>query len=223
MFSFFFSIATSCFRLYEWLRVVCRYYVRSPHFFYSDVLLASHYLFKNPHRISKAFLSKQGENPYQFGQTPLTTLDQIARAGQILSHDVVYELGCGTGRTCFWLSIFVNCKVVGVDYLPAFIHKAQRVQQKTQQLHLDFLEADMLTVDLSFATVVYLYGTCLNNETLTLLLSNFRHLRPGARVITVSYPLTDYCDGTLFQVTNQFRARFPWGKAWVFINKKRAC
>jgi len=134
---------------------------------------------------------------------------------------VVYELGCGTGRTCFWLSTFVKCKVVGIDLLPTFIEKARFVAKRTEQIDLEFLEADMLTVDLSPATVIYLYGTCLQDEILAFLLARFHHLHPSTRVITVSYPLTDYCQGKLFHVIDSFRALFPWGRASVYINERK--
>ena len=212
---------TTSFRLYEWLRVVLRYYWRMPTFFFIDLLLATQYLFKSPHRISKAFLSERGEaNVYQFGETPLTTLDAIARACHILSHDVVYELGCGSGRTCFWLRTFVKCRVTGIDYLPAFIQKARFVKKKRYLNQIDFRQEDMLSVDFSDATVIYLYGTCLEDALIEKLTLHLSCLKPGSRVITVSYPLTDYCHGSLFKLIKSFPARFPWGMATVYLNER---
>lgn len=186
-----------------------------------DLLLGAQYFFKSPHRISKTFLAKRGEsNIYQFGETPLTTLDLIARNCRVLSHDVVYELGCGSGRTCFWLRSFVGCCAIGIDYLPSFIQKACSVKNKVHLSQIDFIHADMLTIDLSQATVIYLYGTCLEDSLIEKLIERFRFLRPATRVITVSYPLTEYCMGTLFKVTQTFPARFPWGTATVYLNER---
>lgn len=219
--SILFNLGTTSFRVYEWLRVVLRYYTRVPGFFAIDLLLASQYLFKSPHRISKAFLAACGEaNVYQFGETPLTTLDAIARACHILSHDVVYELGCGSGRTCFWLRTFVKCRVTGIDYLPTFILKACYVKKKRYLNQIDFLQEDMLSVDFSDATVIYLYGTCLEDTLIEKLTLHLGCLKPAARVITVSYPLTDYCKGTLFKLTKTFPARFPWGTATIYLNER---
>ncbi len=214
-----FSLKTTCFRVYEWLRVAARYYTRDPRFLRIDLLLAAQYLVKSPHRISKAFLTQQrAENVYQFGETPLTTLDQIARACRILSDDVVYELVCGSARTCFWLRTFVQCRVIGIDYLPAFIQKARQVKKRARLHHIDFLQTDMLAVDLSPATVIYLYGTCLEDPVIEQLIECFTTLRSGTRVITVSYPLTDYCQGTRFKLAKSFPARFPWGIADIYLN-----
>ncbi len=43
-------------------------------------------------------------------------MDVIARECGIQKEDVVFELGCGRGRTCFWLNTFIGCKVVGIGF-----------------------------------------------------------------------------------------------------------
>ena len=216
-----FNLGTTAFRLREWMKVVFLYYTCMPSFILVDIYLAGQYLFKSPHRVSKAFLSERQETDiYQFGETPLTTLDQIARHCHILSQDVVYELGCGSGRTCFWLRTFVQCRVTGIDYLPTFIEKARRVKKKRYLNQIDFIQADMLSVDFSDATVIYLYGTCLAEAFIEQLTLHLQCLKARARVITVSYPLTDYCKGALFKVTTTFPVRFPWGTATVFLNER---
>jgi SAM-dependent methyltransferase len=215
----FLNIKTTYFRLFEWIRVALRYYPRELKFIWIDLLLAAQYLWKNPHRISKTFLMERGvQNIYGYGETPLTTLDRIARECRILSKDVTYELGCGSARTCFWLHTFVKCQVIGVDYLPAFIEKANRVKRWASVSKASFIGEDMLQVDLRKATVIYLYGICLEEAVIEKLVDRFKQLRPRAKVITVSYPLTDYSN--LFTVSKHFTARFPWGTAEIFLNER---
>ncbi len=218
---FLFNLWTTFFRLREALRVAMKYYPKSALFLRCDLLLAWHYLFKNPHRHSKAFLAKKGAtNLYQFGETPLTTLDTIARHAHILSNDLVYELGSGSGRTCFWLRTLINCRVVGIDYVPTFISKATSIKKQLNLRHIDFRHCDFLEVDYTPATVIYLYGTCLEDRIIHQLLNRFQTLHPGTRLITVSYPLTDYYQGKLFKLTHSFKARYPWGIATVYLNQK---
>lgn len=215
----FLNIKTTYFRLWEWLRVAFRYYPREIKFIWIDGLLALQYLWRNPHQLSRAFLKHRGEsNIYGFGETPLTTLDSIAKECRLQSKDIVFELGCGSGRTCFWLNTFVKCPVVGVDYLPKFIKKAQRVKKLAHLTQVDFIEQNFLNVDLHKATVIYLYGTCLEEDQIKQLANHFSHLRPRTRVITVSYPLTDY--SSQFKLTKTFSARYPWGRAEVFLQEK---
>jgi hypothetical protein len=79
----------------------------------------------------------------------------------------------------------------------------------------------MLTTDLSRATAVYLYGICLEDEVILQLVESLCSLPPRAKVITISYPLTDY-NHTAFQLLKQFTARFPWGKAEVFLQERQS-
>ncbi len=219
--SLFFNLKTTFFRLYEWVRVATLYYPRRVRFLWIDCLFAAQYVWKSPHRMSKHFQIRRGaKNIYTFGETPLTTLDRIAKECRILSKDNLFELGCGSGRTCFWLRAFVGCRVTGIDYLPTFIQKANRIKNWSGISEIEFLKEDMFTANLRKATVIYLYGTCLEDDEIEKLIENFKDLRPKTRVISVSYPLTDY--SSEFRLIKQFKGRFPWGKADIFINEKEA-
>ena len=212
------NLHATFFRLFEWGRVVLTYYRKLP-FLLNDLCLAAHYVVRNPHQVSKAFMKERGEkNVYTYGETPLTTLDKIARRCRILSHDVVYELGCGSGRTIFWLSHFVKCRAIGVDYQPTFIRRAERVKNWLGIGRAQFILGDMLAQDYRQATVLYLYGTCLDDATIHKLIERLNVLKKGTRVISVSYPLTDYSSS--YRVIDTFSARFPWGKAEVYLNCK---
>lgn len=214
----FLNIRTTFFRIYQWVLTLLFYYPRELKFLWIDVLLALQYLWKNPHHVSRDFLRQRGLTTiYAYGETPLTTLDHIVKECRVLSKDVFYELGCGSGRTCFWMQMFVKCQVVGIDFLPAFITKANRVKKWAAATKLDFIQKDMLECDLQKATVIYLYGTCLDDQTILKLIEKFKHLRPNTKIITVSYPLTEYSDH--FKLLKQFSVRYPWGKADVFLNQ----
>lgn len=205
------NLYATFFRLFEWLFVAFRYY-RKPAFLFTDLLLAIHYLWRNPHQVSK--------NLCIYGETPLTTLDRIARECRILSDDKVYELGCGSGRTLFWLRTFVKCQVVGIDFIPTFIRRADKIKKWLRFDSIDFKLRDLFEGDYADATVVYLYGTCLEDGEIERLIDRFSTLKPGTRVITVSYPLTDY--STDFTLVKQFSAHFPWGKAAIYLNHYKA-
>jgi SAM-dependent methyltransferase len=218
---FIFNILTTLFRCYEGICIAILYYCRRPSFFWLDLLLAKHYILKSPHRLSKAFLMRKGaHNIYAYGETPLTTLDKIARRCRILSKDIVYDLGCGPGRTCFWLRTFVGCRAIGVDYVSDFIAKAKKVKLASALCNIEFLHQNMLDIDLSRATVIYLYGICLEDAVVENLILHLHSLKPGARVITVSYPLTEYCCGKVFRVVSSFPGRFPWGIAEIYLNER---
>jgi SAM-dependent methyltransferase len=208
------------FNFTEYVKVVARYYSNSA-FRRCDLSLLSLYLFQSPFRISKQFLLHQGSaDLYTYGETPLTTLDSIAKRAGLHSRDVVLELGCGRGRTCFWLHHFIGCQVIGIEYVPAFVDKASRVKNKYQIGGVAFRLEDLFHSDLQGATVIYLYGSCFSSEEISLLIKRFSKLPAGTKIITVSYALTDYQPSAPFRLLKQFPGRFTWGTAMVSVQAK---
>jgi SAM-dependent methyltransferase len=207
--------------LMEFTRVIPKYYT-NPIFAKIDSFLLISYLFQNPFAISKRFLKKRGDkNIYAYGETPLTTLDEIVKECKITSKDTVYELGCGRGRACFWLNTFLGCKVVGIEYIPEFVERANAIKNKFNIMNVEFRLQDMFQTNLSEATVVYLYGTCLEEQEIRKLINNMKKLKSGSKIVTISYPLTDYTSETLFEVMKRFQVMYPWGLADVYLQVKK--
>jgi SAM-dependent methyltransferase len=205
------------FRLFEGWRVFFRYY-KNLHFFAADLLLKTGYLFKGPHRISRHYLKFLLAPDEIYGETPLTTLDAIASNCSLFSKDTLLEMGSGTGRAAFWLRLFIGCSVVGIEKIPPFVAHARRVKRWLALDRLTFIEGDFSTLNLTGITAIYLYGTALSDEHILQLVHQFQRLPPGTKVITVTYPLTEY-DPT-FTLIKQFPAHFPWGKTEVYLNIK---
>lgn len=206
--------------LVEYIRVVTRYYPRH-HFAKIDATLLFTYLFSNPFRLSKHYLEERGEKEiYTYGETPLTTLELIATECELSSKDVVFELGCGRGRTCFWLNQFIGCTVVGIDYVPAFIEKGLSVKSRFHLQHIYFRLKDLFQADLRGATVIYLYGTCFSAGYIDLLIDRLSQLPKGTKVVTVSYSLREFQPKAPFRVLKQFSAPFTWGETDVYLQIK---
>ena len=203
--------------LFEFFKVALHYYSNTT-FLKTDLSLRLMYLFHNPFSISKRFLMGRGENDvYAYGETPLTTLEMIANECRLSSKDVVYELGSGRGRACFWLHSFVGCKVVGIEYVPEFVERAIRIKNKLGIKNVEFRLGDILEADFRGATVIYLYGTCLEDDYIKKLADKFAKLPAGTKIITVSYPLTDYSNKPVFEVMKRFSAPYTWGEADVYL------
>ncbi|WP_284452997.1 SAM-dependent methyltransferase [Parachlamydia acanthamoebae] len=201
----------------EFCAIVRRFY-KNRQFCQCDLLLLREYLWQNPFAISKKFLIRHGEkNVHAYGETPLTSLAKIAEACQITPKDVVYELGCGRGRGCFWLHCFYQCRVVGIDFVPSFIQKAEKVRKRCDLEAIDFRCEDMSKSDFSGGTVFYLYGTCLEDSLIKKLIKKFKQLPSGTKIMTVSYPLSDYSSG--FNLHRTLSVPFTWGEGIVYIQE----
>lgn len=219
---FFSLLWLNCFVQYhnmiEFFKVAFKYYSNFG-FLKADLSLRLMYLFHNPFSISKRFLIAKGEsNIYAYGETPLTTLEKIAKECRITKNDCVFELGCGRGRTCFWLNSFIGCKVVGIEMVPEFVERADRISKKLNISNVQFQLSDMCAADFHGATVFYLYGTCLEESTIHTLIEKFAQLPVGTKIITVSYPLTDYTTKPYFEVMNCFTGTFAWGQTEIYLN-----
>ena len=201
----------------EYSRVVLNYYSH-PGFRNVDSQLLLSYAFDNPFLICKRFMAARGEEDvYTYGETPLSTLETIAHQARLKPRDVVFEFGCGRGRTCFWLHEFVGCSVVGVDIVPDFIERANNVKSKLHLTGVEFRTEDILETDLTGATVVYIYGVCYSDSFIEKLVDRLSTLPSGTKVITVSYALNEYRPNAPFEVLNRFPAKFTWGEADVYL------
>ena len=182
-----------------------------------DASLLMLYLYDNPFSISKRFLMKKGEEDvFTYGETPLTTLDQIAKEVSITTSDKVFELGCGRGRTCFWLSEFLGCCAVGIEHIPDFVERGDKLIKEWKLTKVQFRQEDMLKTNLEGATVIYLYGTCYEKNFIQSLIRKFQTLPKGTKIITISYPLSDFTSSGRFKVLKHFPAQFTWGAADVY-------
>lgn len=205
----------------EFMRVIFHYYGELK-FLKIDLKLIISYFFNNPYQVSKQFLSsKRSKNLYAYGETPLTTLELIAKECQLSVRDTVFELGCGRGRTCFWLHHFIGCQVVGIDYVPQFIERANEVKALFHLSGIEFRLENFLETNFSRATIIYLYGSCYSTSFIKQLVSHLETLPLGTKVVTVSYPLTNYQKKPSFKLLKQFPAKFTWGVAEVYLQIKK--
>ena len=189
---------------------------RFPAFLRYDRAFKQAYRFINPFQICKAHLKRQGEEVIDaYGETPLPALAVIAKECALSQDDFLIELGCGRGRGCFFLSHLLGCRVLGIDWVPFFVDTANKL---AGHLPVVFQCSPMQTADLTGATAIYLYGTCLPDAVIHTLVDRFKTLPTLTKIITVSYPLSDYSPH--FHTLKQFSVMFPWGETEVFLNLK---
>jgi len=197
----------------EQISVIRRYYV-NPRFVLVDLTYNFINLFWNPYRACRKFLQKQGEKDvHVYGETPLTTFEKLMNAVGLCRDDKYVELGSGRGKTCVWAGLFRGCKVRGVEWMPEFV-RVSSLCAKIAGKHVRFEQTNMLTVDLSDATVVYFYGIHMDAE---LLDNTFAQLKPGSRLITISEPINH----EHFQITQVLPVRFPWGETEAYVHTKK--
>jgi ubiquinone/menaquinone biosynthesis C-methylase UbiE len=147
-------------------------------------------------------------------------LEAIATAVGLTNNDVIYDLGCGRGRGVFWFNALYQCRAVGVEIVPAFITEARNIKKRLGIEGVDFIYANLLDIDYEDATVIYFYGTAFTDAGIAAVIERFRNLKPGTRVVSVSFPLSSYTHSPLFEMEGTIRGRFLWGETDIFIQRR---
>ena len=115
-------------------------------------------------------------------------IDGFFELTPVSESDVVYDLGCGDGRLLFAAIEKGAGRAVGVDIDPERILIAgEEARKKGLENKVAFIEADVLKVNLSDASVIFCY---LISAASAALKPKFeRELKPGARVVMESFPV----------------------------------
>lgn len=204
-------LRTQIFEFFEQKRVEKILY-KNERFKEKDLLLQNKYKKKDPYRISRDFLKRRGApNIYMYGETPLMTMYKIYQMCELSSEDHLIELGAGRGRAALFLATYLGCRVVGYEEVATFVEEVKEFENERFKLYL----GDMFAANFSKATAVYLYGTMLDDEKILELGKAFPK---KVKIITVSYPLSNYLEG--YATKKTFQGRFPWGKTDIFWNER---
>jgi SAM-dependent methyltransferase len=128
-------------------------------------------------------------------------IDAMLELGQVTAGDRLYDLGCGDGRILLTAAQKLGTHGIGFDLDPDRIDEAIA---SARSLGLDpqikFKQQDLLTVDLSPATVVTFYLLPKSNLMLRDKLQS--ELAPGSRIITHSFDMGDWIPTRTTQVSD---------------------
>lgn len=194
-----------------------RLYYKSPRFALLDLSFGLLSLVSNPYRACRKFLQKKGEEDvYAYGETPFATLEKIASHCQATPADRWVELGSGRGKGCFWIAHFIGCETTGIEWVPSFVRAARFLKNCFRIKNISFRLENMEEADFSKASIVYLYGTCLDDALMARLIEKMKTLPKGARVVSVSEPLQ--CEHLILK--GPFPLTFPWGETEGFLHQK---
>ncbi len=134
-----------------------------------------------------------------FVATPQGVVETMLKLAEVGPGDVVYDLGSGDGRIVITAARMFGAKGVGFEIDEALIQGAQDSARRAGVSHLvEFRNEDLMTVDLSPATVVTLYLTQDANRRLRPRLLS--QLRPGARVVSHDYTMGDWAPSRVERV-----------------------
>jgi predicted TPR repeat methyltransferase len=132
------------------------------------------------------------DNVAPYVPTPMNVVQEMLKLAGAGPGDVLYDLGCGDGRIIMAAVEEFNVdRAVGFEINPRMAEATRmKVYDRDLQGKVAVLQADFFKEDLSGATIVTLYLTTMGNNRLRPKLE--RELRPGARVVSHDFPITDW-------------------------------
>ncbi|EPP37575.1 histone methylation DOT1 family protein [Chlamydia psittaci 10_743_SC13] len=198
-------------------------YIRYPKLLLYDLAKFIYSLLKNPYaqlRRSKQSSLLHGGNVY--GETPWSVLNRISKEFGITSKDIVYDLGCGLGKTCFWFSHIIGCQVIGVDNQSAFVCFASCLHKWLSSHPALFFQESFFEIQLEQASCVYFYGSSYSLKVLKRVLGVCKSMSSGSVVISISFPLDSLPHGDEYFFTEKScDVLFPWGKTRAYKNIRK--
>jgi hypothetical protein len=123
--------------------------------------------------------------------TPQDVVDKMLELAQVKKGDVVYDLGSGDGRIVVTAAKKYGVRAIGFEIDPERIKESHENIKKAGVDHLvQIREQDIMTVDLSEATVLTMY--LLPEVNLRLKPAIQRQMKPGSRVVSHDFDMADW-------------------------------
>ncbi|MCW4016375.1 MAG: class I SAM-dependent methyltransferase [Candidatus Bathyarchaeota archaeon] len=123
-----------------------------------------------------------------FVASPPLVVRKMLMLAELQPEDVLYDLGCGDGRTVIMAAKDFGATSVGIELRDDLAKKAlSNIQELGLADKTQIINQDIFDVDLSGADVVFLYLTTSANERIKPKLE--AELKPGTRVVSHDYEI----------------------------------
>ncbi len=128
------------------------------------------------------------EKTVPFIPTPIKVIEAALGLAKVGPGDMVYDLGSGDGRVVVLAAKLRGAKAVGVEIDPALVILSEmKIKEEGLEDKVKILQKDFRKVDISDATVLYLY--IYYDVIKNFLMDKLYQLKPGARIVTLEIPI----------------------------------
>ena len=123
--------------------------------------------------------------------TPQDVVERMLDIAGVKKGDVVYDLGCGDGRIVVTAAKKYGVKAIGFEIDPERIKEShENIQKAGVEKLVEIRQQDILTVDLSGATVLTMY--LLPDVNLRLRPAIQKQMKPGSRIVSHDFDMGDW-------------------------------
>ena len=126
-----------------------------------------------------------------FVPTPENVVQEMLKIAKVHKGDIVYDLGCGDGRTVIAAARDFGARGVGIDINPERIKESQdNAKAAGVTDRVVFRNEDLFEADIKEATVVTLY--LLPSLNLKLRPKLWKDLKPGTRIVSHDFDMGEW-------------------------------
>jgi tRNA A58 N-methylase Trm61 len=126
-----------------------------------------------------------------FVPSPATVVEYMLKLAGLKSGEVLFDMGCGDGRTVIMAAKTFGARGVGIELREDLAKKAMgQIHESGLDDRVTIVNDDMFNVNLTAADVVYLYLTTSANEKIKPKLE--RDLKRGARIVSHDYEVVGW-------------------------------
>lgn len=124
-----------------------------------------------------------------FVPTPQEVVDEMLKVAKVGKGDVLYDLGCGDGRTVI-SAAKLGARAIGIDINPVRIKESEdNAASQGMTGKVTFKNADLFETDFKDATVITLYLLPSLNVKLR---PTIWKLKPGTRIVSHDFDMGDW-------------------------------
>jgi len=123
--------------------------------------------------------------------TPQDVVERMLDIAGVKKGDVVYDLGCGDGRIVVTAAKKYGVKAIGFEIDPERIKEShENIQKAGVEKLVEIRQQDIMTVDLSGATVLTMY--LLPDVNMRLRPAIQKQMKPGSRIVSHDFDMGDW-------------------------------
>ncbi|GIW21584.1 MAG: hypothetical protein KatS3mg068_0591 [Candidatus Sericytochromatia bacterium] len=217
IFLLYINISNSFYNFFWFIVEIIKFY-KNPKLRKIDIELFKIYSIRDQFTIANEYKeNNQNLDDLTYGEATWYSIDKAIKFIKIENCRNFLELGCGIGRISFFMNIKYNLNSIGVDLIPEFINNANKIIDKFNLKNIKFINENWFNINFSFADIVFIAATCLDNKTLKLLKEKFdNELKSNSYILSVSFPF----ETKKIKKITTLNLPFSWGRADLYILKK---
>ena len=103
-------------------------------------------------------LDMYSETDFIYEGTSYHTIRKIFEKLEPQQDDIIYDIGSGYGRFCFYGALTTDAKFKGIETVAGRYEKTQNIKKDFDISNVEFINRNVVNVDLSYGNIFYMFN-----------------------------------------------------------------